>query len=158
MTYLMAVEADRADTHLTIRLIGELDCATAGDLADQVAPYIGDDERLIRLELSEVTFCGSAGITLFIQLHNQARERGFQLLLCAPSKAVMRTLKLCRLHQVLCIEPAPSGPATRPASISAPGAPAAGAPFTVAPASATRSTTMRTAPDGSAAGQSAIGT
>ncbi|MGN6693529.1 MAG: STAS domain-containing protein [Aquihabitans sp.] len=95
-----AVLCDRTGTHLTISLAGELDCASANHLFEVVGPFIdGDDER-VTLDVSRVTFCGSAGLTLFVQLHHLVQDQGGSFTLLAPSPPVMRSIELCRLDEV----------------------------------------------------------
>lgn len=99
----LSVGFDRAGSHLTIYLAGELDCANVDDLASRIAPHIHPTDHLVWVDLAAVTFCGSAGITLFIQLHNLVTDHGGRFTLYRPSPAVMRTISLCQLDQVLSV-------------------------------------------------------
>ncbi|HWJ63043.1 MAG TPA: STAS domain-containing protein [Acidimicrobiales bacterium] len=98
-----AVRCDRVGDHLTLFLTGELDCASAGELGTQVIPFILPTDERVRVDLSGVTFCGSAGLTLFVQLHNLVRDRGGELTFYAPPATVMRSIELCRLDELLTI-------------------------------------------------------
>jgi anti-anti-sigma factor len=99
---------DRVRDHLTVYLGGELDCETASELEERVLPHIHASDRLVWLDLTAVTFCGSAGLTLFLHLHRVVGERGGQVVLYRPSPAVMRTIQLCRLDHVLAVSQPPA--------------------------------------------------
>jgi anti-anti-sigma factor len=98
-----AVLCDRLGTHLTISLAGELDCVSARDLFTMVGAFIDAQDERVTLDVSRVTFCGSAGLTLFLQLHNLVQDQGGSFTLHAPSPAVTRSIELCHLDEILVI-------------------------------------------------------
>lgn len=105
------VRVDRTGGRLTILLRGELDCATAGDLDAAVADHVGPADHHVVLDLTDVTFCASAGLTSFIRLHNEVRDRGGRFELHGPTGPVLRAIQLCRLDEVLTVTPALAAPA-----------------------------------------------
>lgn len=106
----VAIRHERTGTTLSVHLIGELDAANVETLSDRVLPLLDRADRTMVLDLSGVTFCGSAGLSLFIRLHNAACAQGGDLVICSPTDAVLRTIRLCRLDDVLTVVPALPAP------------------------------------------------
>ncbi|HTL18805.1 MAG TPA: WecB/TagA/CpsF family glycosyltransferase, partial [Patescibacteria group bacterium] len=64
-------------------------------LADEV---VGRDQDCL-LEMCQTQFIDSTGVGFLIRLHKRLRARGRQLVLLAPSPAVLRALRLMRLTE-----------------------------------------------------------
>lgn len=73
---------------------GELDLATAPELFDTVTERIAAGDRHVVLDLSGLTFCDSAGLSLFVRLQRQLDEVGGQMALAAPTPIVRRVLEV----------------------------------------------------------------
>ena len=58
------------------RLHGDLDIATTPALLEQQAGMPGPGARLVIVSLSEVSFCGAAGLAMLIGTQCRARTRG----------------------------------------------------------------------------------
>jgi anti-sigma B factor antagonist len=106
-TPLAVVEYDRAGRHLTAYLAGELDQTSCPPLAGDLLRHIHPDDEVVWLDLSAVTFCASAGVAMFVQLHRHIRPNGGRLTLYHPSPNVQRVLDMCGLADVLSIWPDP---------------------------------------------------
>lgn len=62
---------DRADgAGLVVRLAGELDLATVGELAAPLKDLLAREPQPLVLELDELTFADSSGIAVLIRLAN----------------------------------------------------------------------------------------
>jgi anti-sigma B factor antagonist len=106
---------DGRDTILMVR--GELDLATAPLLERALAELINDQScRTIVLDLHDLDFMGSTGLSLLLKAQDHAQNRGGELSLTRPSSAVMRTIQLAGLLSVFTIhgDAAPSDRATTP--------------------------------------------
>jgi anti-sigma B factor antagonist len=77
-------------------LAGELDLASAGALVSGVEPVIEGGVREIVLDLGEVSFLDSTGISAIISI--SSRLNGGSLTLEAPRPNVARVLKLVRVE------------------------------------------------------------
>jgi anti-sigma B factor antagonist len=69
--------------------------------------------------MTATRFCDSSGISMLVQAHKQAAANGTELRLAVASLAVLRTLTLVRLDDLLAIYPSLSqalaaGPEPRP--------------------------------------------
>ena len=90
-----------------LRVVGELDVATAPELQARLSAHRGP----AILDLREVTFIDSTGLRALVGA-TQARSRPESLVLRAPSPAVRRLIELAALTEQLAIEPeAPDEPA-----------------------------------------------
>ena len=88
---------DRAGRHLTVYLSGELDQSIAPALTDDILRHIFDGDDVLWVDLSAVTFCGSAGVSLLARIHDRAGRAGAQMRLYNPPANVMRTIEVCGL-------------------------------------------------------------
>ncbi len=76
----------------TIRLRGELDTSTAGDLIAVLDPLAAEDGDVV-LELSDLTFMDSSGLHVLLRTARDLDGRG-RLILRDPTRAVRRILDL----------------------------------------------------------------
>ncbi len=80
-----------------VEVAGELDMATAPVVEEFVRLRLHDVVRTLVLDLSGVTFLGSTGINLLIELRTACEAAGTALQLVASSKVVLRPLELTEL-------------------------------------------------------------
>ena len=83
-----------------VRLVGELDMATAPILLRRLE----DDPAVTVLDLREVTFIDSSGLSVLVWA-NRDRESSEPLTLRAPTAAVCRVLEVTGLVEVFRIDP-----------------------------------------------------
>jgi anti-sigma B factor antagonist len=102
---LLTVDIDPRDSAVVVSVRGELDLATVPVLRERL-------ERLgeaspppspVVVDLSGVTFIGSAGLALLVELHNQCEERGVRLALVATGTVVPRAIQVTALDEVFSI-------------------------------------------------------
>ncbi len=99
---------DRAGFHLTVYLAGDLDEETAPALTAAVLRGIEPADKVVWLDLSAVTFCGSAGVTMFAALHRHCEDQGARLTLYRPTTATRRVLDLLGLAELRVWSEAPA--------------------------------------------------
>jgi anti-sigma B factor antagonist len=73
---------------------GELDVATAPDLAEALGMLIDDGTREVRVDLSGLTFMGSTGVNLLVGAARRLEERGGALRVTATSRPVLRVFEV----------------------------------------------------------------
>jgi anti-sigma B factor antagonist len=86
-----------------VRIDGELDAATCPGLRDHISRLLRDGATTVVLDMTGVRFVDSVGMSVVVAAHHRCIERGGQLRL-RPSPALLRTLGLMGLDQVLSIE------------------------------------------------------
>jgi anti-anti-sigma factor len=89
----------------TIRFVGELDISSLAR-AEGIAFEALDKTtaRGIVIDMSEVTFCGSAGLSLLIRLTKAARNTGRESVVRRPRPIVRRMISVMGLEEVLNVE------------------------------------------------------
>ncbi|MGK2948473.1 MAG: STAS domain-containing protein [Acidimicrobiales bacterium] len=84
-----------------VEVAGEVDLATAGELAAALEPLLATGDGPIVLDVGGVTFIDSSGLAVLAQ----AAASGRTLVLRRPSKIVVRVIETTGLDQVLTLEP-----------------------------------------------------
>jgi anti-anti-sigma factor len=93
----LTIDVDKREAVTVAAVGGELDLATAPELFETVSSRISAGDRHIVLDLSGLTFCDSAGLSLFVRLQRQLEELGGDLTLAAPTPIVRRVLDVTGL-------------------------------------------------------------
>ena len=95
---------------VVLRLAGELDMVTAPGFAEQVQTHVTDrdeDGRAVALilDLSGITFLGSAGLAVLAEARNLALARAVDVRVVAQSRTVLRPMEVTGLDKVLTVVP-----------------------------------------------------
>lgn len=94
---------DLSDGHrVRLRLRGELDLSTTGDLQRVLDGACGCEEIL--LDLSDLSFIDSSGISLFLTAHKRATADGQKFVLRFPAPSVLKAFEVGGVADVLVIE------------------------------------------------------
>ena len=102
---LLSPEIRRADNHALVLLSGELDASTAGELYEQLAELSRDGVVHVALDLSELEFMDSTGLSVIIAEHKRTNASGGELMILAPQSQVQRMFEMTGLTGVLRIRP-----------------------------------------------------
>jgi anti-sigma B factor antagonist len=95
---------ERADV-VVVSVAGELDMATAPGLQDQITDLLEKGRSRLVFDLSELSFCDSTGLSVFVRARNSADEAGGVVRLAAPRRGVLRILEVSGLVEVLQTHP-----------------------------------------------------
>jgi len=87
---------------VVLRLIGELDLASADQLESVLAGLDGD----VEFDCSGLDFIDASGLRVFQKAREMCAARGCQLVLVDPSPAVDRLLKIVKLDSLFLIRQA----------------------------------------------------
>lgn len=95
----MAFNVTRCDDSdpAVVSLAGELDIVSAPQLEDVVSAVLAGGAQHIVLDLTELTFCDSTGISVFVKTNNSCATAGGFLRLAQPSGHVARVLAIVGL-------------------------------------------------------------
>jgi anti-anti-sigma factor len=83
---------------------GEIDLASAGRFAQELALLVGEEHDTARVDLSAVTFLDSSGVRELLAANRQAAANGRQLLLANPSAACRRVLEISGVWSEFVVE------------------------------------------------------
>ena len=101
----LTIGVDDRDDATVIALDGELDLASAPDLADVAARKLAEGAATavpinLILDLSKLTFCDSAGLRVFVRYRGELDARGGRFVLAAPQPIVRRVLEVSGLVEL----------------------------------------------------------
>lgn len=90
---------------VVLTVSGELDLGSLAELDAAASSAISDGAPVLLLDLSNLTFCDSTGLGLFVRLHKRMQARGGRLGLVNPQAGVLKVLKLTGLDSALHLYP-----------------------------------------------------
>ena len=99
MTYKITEE----DNISTIFLDGEIDMDKTDEVKEAIFPVI-DSGKNVSLNLSNVQYMDSSGISVLIESHQKALEKGTKLVIKDVSKSVLKVIMMAKLEQILNLE------------------------------------------------------
>ncbi|MGQ5265028.1 STAS domain-containing protein [Micromonospora sp. ZYX-F-536] len=108
--------AGRDGDGVCLRLAGELDLSTAPELAAAIDRLSDAGERRVLLDLTDLTFCDSTGMAVFVRGDNRASADGGWLRITGATGRVERVLRVTGLADVLRYQPDTIDPARQSAS------------------------------------------
>ena len=84
----------------TIHLDGEIDMDVTEKAKEAIFPVI-DSGKEVHLNLSQVQYMDSSGISVLIESHQKATELGTKVILKDISKSVLKVIMMAKLEQIL---------------------------------------------------------
>ena len=86
-------------------LIGEIDLSTVGQLYEDLAELAHEGVCHVSLNVAEVTFMDSTGLSLLVTEHKRMESMKGELILFSPSRLVRRLFEISGLDSYLNIRP-----------------------------------------------------
>lgn len=83
-----------------VRLLGELDLSTAPQLRDELARLAAGGATLVTVDLSDLGFIDSTGLSVLITGLKRFRQQGGELALRSPSPSTRKVLEITGLTEV----------------------------------------------------------
>jgi anti-sigma B factor antagonist len=102
---LLEIAVEAGTSGPVVRLSGESDLSTAGQLSAALTAQIASGVRHLAIDLSGLRFADSATIRVVTTAHLALSDAGGTLELLSPQPAVARTLSLLGVDQVIAIRP-----------------------------------------------------
>ena len=90
----LTLSSVRSGHEATVTVRGELDCASAHLLADELGELLRAGTRRIVVDLAEMTFIDSTGLATLVWALRAAREDGGDLVLRAPRRCARKALAI----------------------------------------------------------------
>jgi len=106
---LLNPEIRRADNHALVLLRGELDASTSGQLYEQLAELTREGVVHVALDLTELDFMDSTGLSVIIAEHKRTAASGGELVILTPQSRVLRMFEITGLTAILHIRTEPAG-------------------------------------------------
>lgn len=100
----------RAEAHsqgqaYVLAVSGELDLAAASSLEEELSHALESGSQVIVIDLKDLDFIDSTGLSVLVGAHQRAQEAGLQLGLVNPGAQVERLLSLTGLAKRLTLDP-----------------------------------------------------
>ena len=96
MSYKITEEGNISTVHLD----GEIDMDVTENAKEVIMPLI-EAGKEVHLNLKEVQYMDSSGISVLIESHQKAAELGTKVILKEISKSVLKVIMMAKLEQVL---------------------------------------------------------
>ena len=87
----------------TIHLDGEIDMDVKEKAKEAIFPVI-DSGKEVHLNLSQVQYMDSSGISVLIESHQRALEKNTKVIIKDVSKSVLKVIMMAKLEQILNLE------------------------------------------------------
>ena len=99
MSYKVTEEGNISTVHLD----GEIDMDVTEKAKEIIMPLI-EAKKEVHLNLKEVQYMDSSGISVLIESHQKALEKGTKLIVKDVSKSVLKVIMMAKLEQILNLE------------------------------------------------------
>ena len=99
MSYKVTEEGNVATVHLD----GEIDMDVTEKATEVIFPHI-DAGKEVHLNLSNVQYMDSSGISVLIESHQKALEKNTKVIIKEVSKSVLKVIMMAKLEQILNLE------------------------------------------------------
>ena len=87
----------------TVFLDGEIDMDVTEKAKEVIMPLI-ESGKEVHINLNNVQYMDSSGISILIESHQKANELGTKVILKEISKSVLKVIMMAKLEQILNIE------------------------------------------------------
>jgi anti-sigma B factor antagonist len=94
---LLSMNVEASDSRVVVHLLGELDLSTAPLLQATLADVLGDQALEIVLDLADLSYIDSTGLSLFITTTKRAHAAGSKVILQDPQLSTQRLLEITNL-------------------------------------------------------------
>ena len=99
MTYKVSEEGNIS----TVFLNGEIDMDVTEKAKEVIFPHI-EAGKEVHLNLSNVQYMDSSGISVLIESHQKALEKNTKVIIKDVSKSVLKVIMMAKLEQILNLE------------------------------------------------------
>ena len=99
----MSYKVSEEGNVVTIHLDGEIDMDKVESAKEVIFPHI-DSGKEVHLNLSQVQYMDSSGISVLIESHQKALEKNNKVIIKDVSKSVLKVIMMAKLEQILNLE------------------------------------------------------
>ncbi len=103
----LRVDVNRNGSVAVVAVGGELDLASGPELESELDQITGPDTQLVVVDLRELGFMDSTGLSILVRAHQRLASQGCELALAKGSQQVQRLLDLTGVAQRLRLVDAP---------------------------------------------------
>jgi anti-sigma B factor antagonist len=100
--------------HALVMLAGELDTSNVAQLYEELAGLIREGVRHIAIDLAELQFVDSTGLSALVAAHKRAEALGGELILPSPNRDIRRLFEVTGIDTFFSIRPPEGESGTAP--------------------------------------------
>jgi anti-sigma B factor antagonist len=89
------------ETTVEISLSGSLDLPNIKEFSETVDRLCANGSKNIELDLSEISYIDSTGMSLLLKLYKRQKQQGLQFIIAKVSDRVAELISLCSLSETL---------------------------------------------------------
>jgi anti-anti-sigma factor len=99
----MAYKVTEEGNISTVFLNGEIDMDVAEKAKEVILPLV-EEGKEVHLNLKDVSYMDSSGISVLIESHQKALEKSTKVIVKEVSKSVLKVIMMAKLEQILNLE------------------------------------------------------
>lgn len=99
----MSYNEKNTDSSIIIEVSGDVDLDKTDEFRNQVFNAF-DKEHKVILDMSQVSYIDSSGISVLIESHQKAQELGKDFVILKPSESVTSVIEMAKLDTFFVIE------------------------------------------------------
>ena len=99
----MSYEVKEEGNIATVYLNGEIDMDVTEKAKEVIMPLL-DSGKEVHINLKEVQYMDSSGISVHIESHQKALEKNTKVVVKEVSKSVLKVIMMAKLEQILNLE------------------------------------------------------
>jgi anti-sigma B factor antagonist len=100
---LLRYRVSEGEDVTVVHVTGEVDLATSDAFADAVAQALAGSASLVVIDLQEVTFMGSIGLSVLLKANESAARARRGMRIAVGAAVACRTIEISGLDQVLSV-------------------------------------------------------
>ena len=99
----MAYKVSENGNISTVFLDGEIDMDVTEKVKETILPLV-EAGKEVHINLKDVSYMDSSGISVLIESHQKALEKGTKVIVKEISKSVLKVIMMAKLEQILNLE------------------------------------------------------
>ena len=97
----MEIHSEREGNTLIAKAEGRVDGANAREFEDALGAVIGEDDRVLILDLEGLSYISSAGLRVFLLVAKRLQQRGGKFVVCSLSGPINEVFEISGFSKII---------------------------------------------------------
>jgi anti-sigma B factor antagonist len=97
----LSIDVHQQNEEVSVMLAGEIDAFTAPNLREELLPLAEGENRIMSINLRDVSYLDSTGLGVFVGLFKKLKENGGELRLIELSDRLQRLFEITGLGNIM---------------------------------------------------------
>lgn len=97
----LTIDKQQNENEVVVKAAGEIDAFTAPKLREELAALVDEKNKVITIDLKDVSYLDSTGLGVFVGLFKQLKNNGGELRLIEMSERLKRLFQITGLSHVM---------------------------------------------------------